>query len=95
MITSCFFDVKGNNYKRNIVIFSINSASVLSFRSFALTLNKTGGTREWKTKTTYFVLSFRSFALSLNKVGGTWEWKTKTTYFVLSFRSFALTLQNT
>lgn len=38
MITSCFFDVKGNNYKRNIVIFSINSASVLSFRSFALTL---------------------------------------------------------
>lgn len=46
MITSNFFDVKGNNYKRNIVIFSINSASVLSFRSFALSLNKVGGTWE-------------------------------------------------
>lgn len=63
MITSNFFDVKGNNYKRNIVIFSINSASVLSFHSFALTLNKIGGTRQFVNK-----LTFRSFALSLQHI---------------------------
>ena len=68
MITSCFFDVKGNNYKRNIVIFSINSASVLSFRSFALSLNKIGGTRQFVSEFT-----LRSFALTLNKIGGTRE----------------------
>ena len=90
MITSCFFDVKGNNYKRNIVIFSINSASVLSFRLFALSLNKTGGTWKWKTKTVYFVLSFRSFALTLHKIGCTRQFVSE-----LTLHSFALSLQNT
>ena len=33
MITSSFFDAKGNNYKRNIVIFSINS--ILFFMSLS------------------------------------------------------------
>ena len=68
MITTSFFDVKGNNYKRNIVIFSINSASVLSFRSFALTLNKIGYTRQFVNE-----LTLRSFALSLNKISCTRE----------------------
>ena len=89
MIISSFFDAKGNNYKRNIVIFSINSASVLSFRSFALSLNKISCTRQFVSE-----LTFRSFALSLNKIGCTRDWKTKTAYFVLSFHLFALSLQH-